>query len=217
MVSEVYPGIRMRKTKRVWREILRRLSIGEMLKDICESSGMPTRQAIFQWMDADKSGEAWKQYDEALVKQAETWADDIVVIADGDLAGDDTNERIRRDDLRVKTRQWAMARRSKRFADRAALQVEGSVAHKLEVSWLAPQLAPGKAEPRLVGPDCQTQQLPSPQPEYALGGVMSNVQPDCPSQEARPNPAPKSMLPPAPPPKEPATPPRDEGTSQSHV
>lgn len=100
-------------------DICDRLANGESLRAICADDGMPGRSTVFRWLGDNESFR--DQYARAREDQAETMADDIVAIADGDAA-EDTPVATARDRLRVDARKWVASKlKPKKYGDRTTL------------------------------------------------------------------------------------------------
>jgi hypothetical protein len=61
-------------------EICSRLAVGESLRSICKDKHMPVQQTVYNWMF--RNPEFMERYTRAREEQAETYADQIVDIAD---------------------------------------------------------------------------------------------------------------------------------------
>ncbi len=103
-----------------------RLVEGESLRSICRDPQMPGISTVFQWLHAQPIFA--EHYAHAREAQADTYADEIIDIAD-DGAGDwiidaDGNRRvdndaIQRSRLRVDARKWIASKlRSKRYGEK---------------------------------------------------------------------------------------------------
>lgn len=124
-------------TESKWPEILERIAGGELLVDILDGEGMPSKQAVWAFMHNDKSGERTREYAEARQAQAECWGDEIVRVAadasrdtiirrgqDGSEYEAPDNEWINRSRLKVDTMKWVMARvHGRRWGDQASTQI----------------------------------------------------------------------------------------------
>lgn len=95
-------------------KICERLADGESLRAICRDDDMPTKAAVFRWLEGVQ-GFA-DQYARARETQADSLADDIVSIADdGDL---DPNDRR----IRIDARKWIAGKmRPKVYGDKVAV------------------------------------------------------------------------------------------------
>lgn len=122
--------------------ISERLSLGESLRSICRDETMPSQSMVFRWL-ASKP-EFREQYAHAREVQADSWADDIIEIADdssGDVIRDPEsgNERFNsefaaRSRLRVDTRKWLMARMApKKYGDKITQEHTGADGGALKV------------------------------------------------------------------------------------
>jgi hypothetical protein len=96
--------------------------------------GMPDKSFVLDWLAADPSFAA--QYARAREEQADTFADDIVEIADDarndwmerhgkdDLGWVENGEHIQRSKLRVDARKWTAAKlRPKKYGDKIETQL----------------------------------------------------------------------------------------------
>ena len=124
--------------------ICERLSLGESLRSICRDESMPSQSMVFRWLASNVDFR--EQYAHAREVQADSWADDIIEIADdssGDVIRDPEsgNERFNseyaaRSRLRVDTRKWLMARMApKKYGDRITQEVD----HKSSDGSMTPQ------------------------------------------------------------------------------
>lgn len=121
-------------TQKLADTICERLSLGESLRSICRDERMPSQSMVFRWL-ADRQAFR-EQYAHAREVQADSWADDIIEIAD-DSSGDTIvdpesgNERFNgefaaRSRLKVDTRKWLMARMApKKYGDKVTQEHVG--------------------------------------------------------------------------------------------
>jgi hypothetical protein len=89
------------------RRICRRLAEGETLVAICRQAGMPARRTVYDWLDAHAAFRGL--YREARQQQLESWAEEIVALADG-LGAEEDRDAVARVKLRIEVRQWLIAR-----------------------------------------------------------------------------------------------------------
>ena len=127
-----------------WTEDLReticaRISEGQSIRTIGADRAMPSARAIHRYLAADET--FWQQYARARIVRAESWADEIVEIADD--ASNDWMERERKDGsfetvvdqeniqrsrLRIQTRQWLMGKHaSTQYGDKVEVDVSGEI------------------------------------------------------------------------------------------
>lgn len=121
-------------TQQIAETICERLSLGESLRSICRDEAMPGQTTVFRWLSDDETFR--KQYTHAREVQADSWADDIIEIADDGLNDtykdaegiERTNaDVIARSRLRVDTRKWLMARMApKKYGDKITQEVTGA-------------------------------------------------------------------------------------------
>jgi hypothetical protein len=121
--------------------ICERIAQGETLSQVCASPGMPARATVYRWQEANL--EFRDTYRRARELQMQSWADEIVLIADDTTLDTVTkvtpqgreyetvdHENIQRSKLRVNTRQWLMARLNPRlYGDKVEHEHSGLVGH----------------------------------------------------------------------------------------
>ncbi len=84
-------------------EILRRISEGEPLRQVCRDAGMPPESSVREWARDDRDGFA-ARYQQARMMQVECWSDEIVVIANRD----DLDAQDKR--VRIDTLKWLLSK-----------------------------------------------------------------------------------------------------------
>lgn len=98
-------------------EICERISNGESLRSICQEDYMPTTTTVYRWLETYPDFR--DQYAHARAKQADTYADQIVTIAD---TADDPNKAR----LQIDARKWVAAKLlPKKYGERTTTAVEG--------------------------------------------------------------------------------------------
>lgn len=121
-----------------------RLAEGESLRAICRDGDMPDAATVFRWLR--EFPEFCKQYTRAREEQADTLADEIVMIADEDTAttksmGEDAvavvfdSTAVARNRLRVEARKWVASKlKPKKYGDKLELagDPEAPLVTKLE-------------------------------------------------------------------------------------
>lgn len=120
--------------QRIANDICARIASGEFLKNICSERGMPSRTTVYEWLFTRP--EFANTYARAREAQMESWAEDIIEIADDGtndtFTDDDGAERvnhdvIQRSKLRVESRKWLMSKlNSKRYGDKVQAEVSGA-------------------------------------------------------------------------------------------
>ena len=117
-----------------------RLAGGESLKSVCRDPKMPSVQTIYDWLN--RYDEFLNKYRDARDKQLETYADEIIEIAD-DARNDWVeregkngkytilnNEHVLRSRLRIDTRKWIAERlKPKKYGTKTELFTTGEVVH----------------------------------------------------------------------------------------
>jgi hypothetical protein len=122
--------------KKTAKEICRRLIEGESLRSITRDDSMPCIKTVYNWMQ--QYDEFLQQYCQARDEQIETYADEIIEIAD-DARNDFVekegrngtyiafdNEHVLRSRLRIDTRKW-IAERMKPKKYGAKTEVEHNI------------------------------------------------------------------------------------------
>lgn len=130
--------------KKTATKICARIAAGESLRAICNNPGMPARQTVFLWMFTFKDFS--DQYARACEARAETWAEEIIEIADDNSRDEyEVTERghtrtiidhdtINRSRLRVDSRKWIMSKLlPKKYGDKLTTESTGtSIPDKIE-------------------------------------------------------------------------------------
>jgi hypothetical protein len=115
--------------------ICERITLGESMRSICRDEDMPAVSTIFKWLrEVDGFSE---QYTRAREQQADTYADEIVDIADEtetvvkDMGGGTTavvfdSTAVARNRLRMDARKWVAAKlKPKKYGDKQAIEHTG--------------------------------------------------------------------------------------------
>ncbi len=131
------PGRPTIYTKKLFTEICEKIAAGDLLKAICEPETMPSRATFYRWL-FNGPNELRDTYARAREAQMDTWAEEIVEIADDgkadtyslDVGGVEIEkvdyDVIQRSKLRVDTRKWLMAKlNSRKYGDKLAAEVTG--------------------------------------------------------------------------------------------
>lgn len=103
-------------TKALAKEICDRLSEGELLKDICASDGMPERTTVWNWAEDNVKENSEDENEEGFfnlyTRARRSWrkaqSEKCHEIADD--CDDGNPAAVRKAELRIKTRQWAIER-----------------------------------------------------------------------------------------------------------
>ncbi|QMV32665.1 terminase small subunit [Ralstonia phage Heva] len=113
-------------TSELATEICLRIACGESVRSICKDEKMPSQDTIYRWVF--HNAEFSEQYARARAMQMESWADEVLGIADdgsNDTYEDEEgNQRtdhdvIARSRLRVDTRKWLMSKLApKKYGDK---------------------------------------------------------------------------------------------------
>lgn len=142
-------------TQEMGDRICEGLAIGRSLRSMCMQDDMPGLSTVYQWFR--KFPEFAENYARAREDQADTFADELVSIAD-DASDDYVNrqredgstyvaidhDHINRARLRVDTRKWIASKlKSKNYGDRVEATLKGDAASPLTVQIM--QFSPDKA------------------------------------------------------------------------
>lgn len=123
-------------TPEIAHYICQQLAEGRSLKGICAEPEMPARSTVYDWLDVD-GHEFLDKYARARARQADTFLDEIIEIAD-DSANDVEQmeiapgvkvdrvnyEVINRSKVRIDSRKWFMSKVApKKYGDSKAIDV----------------------------------------------------------------------------------------------
>ena len=147
-------------------EICDRIARGRGLISICNDPGMPTYSTVRKWLNEHDFFA--RDYARARVDQADTYADELVAIAD-------TEPDPNRARVRVQTRQWVASRlKPQVYGDRLDLNVQGSLDLRAVLAG---------AEARRRRPACDQHEpghvldvAPAPLPAAPAGDCQSRVE-----------------------------------------
>lgn len=111
---------------KIGQEICRRLAMGESLRHICKTKGMPAVGTVMHWLfpdvDSPELRDFQEHYARARQAQSELWADQIISISDEPTK---SHEQIQRNRLRVDSRKWIAAKLlPKKYGDRQHIELE---------------------------------------------------------------------------------------------
>lgn len=117
-------------------DICERIADGESLRAICADEAMPNKATVFRWLGRHQ--EFSDQYARAREEQAESFADEMVAIADeretrvvmdgdGDAVVVFDSTAVARNRLRVDTRKWVASKlKPKKYGDKTTTELTGS-------------------------------------------------------------------------------------------
>jgi len=141
-------------------EICERMVRGEGLLKICSDPGMPARQTVYRWLEANEGfRDRYVRAREALM---DFYAEQILVIAfdeSGDIVVDQAPDgrsktvanhaKVQRDRLKVDSLKWIASRLfPKRYGDKMELLgQDGGSSSTISISWLESDKAPPVAPP----------------------------------------------------------------------
>lgn len=101
---------------------------GKSVRTICKMDGMPCKATLFNWLGQHADFKA--KYDIAVMERAESYAEEIIDIADdgtNDWVAEDgvirlDHEHVQRSRLRVDARKWICAKmKPKKYGDKLAV------------------------------------------------------------------------------------------------
>ena len=130
--------------------ICTRLIHGESLRSICRDDDMPDVSTVYYWIH--DYPEFSKQYDKAKMEQIDTFADEIIEIADdstndfyekklksGDVSVVGDMELVNRAKLRVETRKWVAERmKPKKYGVRQEIEHSGKIDSAMQIVLVTP-------------------------------------------------------------------------------
>ncbi len=103
------------KQQKQFNMVCERIAGGESLRSACKDKGLPDRDTINRWLNADNDGALCGQYARAREEQADFYADEIITIADTE-----PDAAIAR--VRIDARKWYAGKlRPKVYGDKLAL------------------------------------------------------------------------------------------------
>ncbi len=106
-------------------KICAQLSMGRSLRKTCEMDGMPSVLTVLTWLN--RHPEFLAQYERAKAECADTYADDIVDIAD-DAMNIKTPHLVQAARLRVDARKWIASKlKPKKYGERVHTEVSGTM------------------------------------------------------------------------------------------
>ena len=103
--------------------ICERLSEGESLRSICRDAGMPHLITVLRWIGSDDHVGFRIQYGEARAAGLEHKADEILEIADAEIAAGDSTA-VAKQRLQIDARKWVLSKLvPKKYGDAATLSI----------------------------------------------------------------------------------------------
>lgn len=125
-------------TQDIADRICEHLIEGKSLRSICLADDMPSAAAVCRWLGENEPFR--EQYAQARDAQADTLADEIVDIADGEK-GSRPAQDSNRDRLRVDARKWVAAKlKPKKYGDKLDV-TSGNEPVKLDETAVAARIA----------------------------------------------------------------------------
>lgn len=127
-------------------QICGRMAEGETLRQVCRDAAMPARSTVYRWLSRNPVfADQYARAREALV---ESWADEIIEIADDGTTDYITKvgrngaeyeavdqEHIQRSRLRVDARRWLLSKLNPgQYGDHMEVEHTGAVDHRLQIT-----------------------------------------------------------------------------------
>ena len=104
-------------------EICARLSEGESLRSICRDSHIPHMVTVLRWVGSEEHADFRNQYAEARAVGLEHKADEILEIADAEIAAGDSTA-VAKQRLQIDARKWVLSKLvPKKYGDAATLSI----------------------------------------------------------------------------------------------
>lgn len=124
-------------TDEIANRICTDIALGKSLVRICSAEDMPSRTTVFQWLD--NNAEFANKYARARMAQADTYADEIVDLAD---KAEDAN--LAR--LQIDARKWTAAKlRPNRYSERFLNEHTGRDGAPIAVKQITADMSPQEA------------------------------------------------------------------------
>jgi hypothetical protein len=121
-------------TEGIAARICEELALGRSLVKICSAPGMPSQTSVFRWLEENLAFR--ERYTRARELQADTYADQIV-----DLADDAEDANLAR--LQVEARKWTASKlRPMRYGDRITQEHVGKNGGPVEIKTITSRMTP---------------------------------------------------------------------------
>jgi terminase small subunit-like protein len=142
---------RVAYSEEVMDEILRRLSHGETLRNVCASSpDFPAPATVIDWVHENRCG-LTERYARARERQLEAWAEEVLDKAD---ATSTEQGAVQRDRLSVDARKWLLSKlKPEKYGDRLDVTSAGKPLTSASDLDIAKALARALAVPALPAPE----------------------------------------------------------------
>lgn len=116
-------------TKDMADKICEKISGGLSLRAICAEPGMPARGTVYRWLI--ENADFQDQYARAREEQADSFADEIIDIADS--VAPETGE-VAKAKLQIDARKWKASKMApKKYGDKVEQQITGNLAIQADV------------------------------------------------------------------------------------
>ena len=143
-VPETAATVEPRKTGRpslysqeIATRICTEIALGKSLVRICEAADMPSRTTVFEWLNNNTDFQ--DRYTRARMAQADTYADEIVDLAD---AAEDHNKAR----LQIDARKWTASKlRPSRYSERLLNEHTGKDGAPIAVRQITADMSPQEA------------------------------------------------------------------------
>lgn len=117
-------------SEEVFQRILEQLALGMPLAKLLKQPGMPVYSSVMKWLSEDAA--LSDRYARAKEESADVLADEIMEIADEEVASDDNGHMdsaaVNRQRLRVDARKWVAAKlKPKKYGDKVTQDHQGNV------------------------------------------------------------------------------------------
>lgn len=114
-------------------EICARLAEGESLRSICRDDGMPHLITVLRWVGSEQHAAFRMQYAEARSAGLEHKADEILEIADAEIASGDSTA-VAKQRLQIDARKWILSKLvPKKYGDTSTLSIGNKEGETLKV------------------------------------------------------------------------------------
>ena len=108
-------------TEEIGLEICEKLALGNSLNRITQMDSMPSISTVYRWHR--QFPEFRKKYELAREDQVETFADELIIIADNT-----ESDQVQRDRLKIDTRKWIAERmKPKKYGAKSEMDVNHNI------------------------------------------------------------------------------------------
>ncbi len=113
-------------TPEIAHTICERIALGETLRGICASEGIPSLPTVYAWLHDEEHADFAEQYARAREAQAELYADQVIEIADATQSAQ-SHVQVEAARTRIDARKWHASKlHAKKFGDKTQTEITGA-------------------------------------------------------------------------------------------